>query len=168
MKRIHSVTVLLLALIVVLGATLVIGQRREARLREALAVYKGRAQDELRSVMGSRLAPDWPDGTPLREVVERVADSPPPKSRWRSHFPRGLPILVDLDGLREAGRTLDSPVGAPPPDLPTGWPVSLRGRLEAVLGPLGLAAEVREGAIVITARGRVRMPADASEEEGEP
>jgi hypothetical protein len=161
MKRIRPATVLLLASILVLGTTVAIRQRREARLREALALYKGRAQGQLRQVMGSHPSLSWPDGTPLREVIESVAVSPPA----RSLFPQGIPVLVDPDGLREAGRTLDSPVKAPPPDPPTAKPTSLRRRLAVVLEPLGLAAEVKDGAIVITSRRRVDQSVNAEEEE---
>ncbi len=160
MKRIRPVTVLLLALILGLGYSFVIRQRRDARLRTALALYKGRALGDLQRVMGTYAPLDWPDGTSLGEAVKQIADSP----TARRIFPQGFPILVNPDGLREVGRTLGSPVKAPPPDGPAG-PHSLRQKLQVVLEPLGLAAEVKDGAIVITSRGRVDQSADASEEE---
>jgi hypothetical protein len=59
MRRIRPATVLLLALILVLGYSLVIRQRREARLRAALARYKVQAKGDLYIVMGSNAALDW-------------------------------------------------------------------------------------------------------------
>jgi hypothetical protein len=164
MKRVRPVTVLLLALILVLGYCLVIRQRREARLRAALALYKVQAKGDLDIVLSSKsrkAALDWPDGTSLGEVVKRIADSPPA----RRVFPLGLPILVDTDGLREVGQTLDSPVKAPPGDPTAAEPLALEQTLRILLEPLYLAAEVKDGAIVITSRDRVDQSAAASEEE---
>jgi hypothetical protein len=159
----RPVTVLLLALILVLGYSLVIRQRRESRLRAALALYKVRARGDLDVVMSWSAALDWPDGTPLGEAIKRIGES----TLGGPRFPRGLPILVDPDGLREAGRTLDSPVKAPP-DAATAGPLSLANELRIILEPLGLVAEVRDGAIVVTSRGRVDRAAAASEEDREP
>ena len=72
--------------------------------------------------------------------------------------------MVDPDGLREAGRSLTTPMAAPPED-PNGKPLSLGQNLRMVLEPLGLAAEVRDGAIVITARSRVDERPTSAEEE---
>jgi hypothetical protein len=160
MKRIRPTTVLLLVLILALGYHLATGQRREARLRAALALYKGRATGDLVEIMGRSVPMDWPEGTPLGAAIEQVKDSAP--DSWG--FPRGLPIVVDPDGLREAGRSLTSPMAAPPYD-PIAKPLPLRQKLRMILEPLGLAAEVRDGAIVITARNRVDEPSTAAEEE---
>jgi hypothetical protein len=160
MMRVRAATALLLVLILVLGYSLVTRQRREARLRAALALYKGRATGHLVEIMGRSLPMDWPEGTPLGEAVERIKVGTPPS--WG--FPKGRPIVVDPDGLREAGRSLSSPVAAPPDD-PGAQPLSLRRKLRMILEPLGLAAEAKDGAIVITARGRVDEPSTADEEE---
>lgn len=151
MKRPRPATVLLLALIVVLGYAVIRGQRREARLREALARYRSRAGDGPEQLMYAKLPLDWPDGTTLAEAVKAIADSP----QARFLFPRGVPILVDTDGLREAGRSLDSPLRTPPKDPATGEALRLWSQLQTVLEPLGLAAEVRNGIIVITSRERM-------------
>ncbi len=164
MKRLHSSTVLLLTLILVLGTSLAIRQRREGRLRAALALYKQRAGGALNLALASNPTLDWPAGTPLRHVIQRVSDSAP----GRGSFPKGLPVVVDPDGLREAGRTLDSPVGVPPTDAATGKPLPLGRQLESVLAPMGLAAVVKDGAIVITARGQAQESSDSASEEREP
>jgi hypothetical protein len=164
MRCIRLATLVLLALIVVLGYSLVLRQNRETRLRAALALYKERAGIDLNLVMGSNPALAWPEGTSLQEVVHRIIESPPA----RNQFPKGLPILVDADGLREAGKTLDSPVPPPPKDSATGEPLALSHQLWVILEPLGLAAEVRDGAIVITSRGRVFKPVDTADEGPQP
>jgi hypothetical protein len=160
MKRFRPGTVLLVVLILVLGSSLVTRQRREARLRAALALYKSRATGDLVEIMGRSVPMDWPEGTPLREAIEQIKDGTP-ASRG---FPRGLPIVVDPDGLREAGKSLSSPMAASPDD-PGAKPLSLRRKLRMILEPLGLAAEVKDGAIVITARSRVDEASAADEEE---
>lgn len=162
MKRIRPATILLLALILALGYHLATGLRREARLRAALALYKGRATGDLDRIMDGSVPMDWPSGTPLGEAIEQIKGGT--ATTWR--FPRGLPIVVDPDGLREAGQSLNASVAAaPPPDDPDGKPLSLGEKLRMVLEPLGLAAEVRDGAIVITARSRVDELSTSAEEE---
>lgn len=163
LRRTRPVTLLLLALIVVLGYSLVVRQRREARLRAALAVYKGRNQATLSKYMRRGPAPlRWPDGTPLAEAIDEIKQ----RTIGRFGFSKGIPILVDADGLREAGQSLNSSVKAPPADdnppdyLPFGQ------KLRIILEPLGLAAEVKDGVIVITSRGRVaETPARADSDE---
>lgn len=150
MKRIHIPTILLLALILVLGYFAAVGQRREARLRAALAMYRERAGRNLDRMMAYPTLPGRhkADRT-IRDLVKRISGP------W-SGFPRGVPVLVDPDGLREAGQTLDSPIRVPPPDPGSAVEYLTFGqRLRIVLEPLGLAAVVKDGAIVITALGRV-------------
>jgi hypothetical protein len=76
MKRIRPATAPLLVLIVVLGYSLAIRQRREARLRAALAIYKSRATGEIAGQMGARITMHWPDGTPLAEVIDQIQHHP--------------------------------------------------------------------------------------------
>jgi hypothetical protein len=161
MKRIQPVTVLLLALIVVLGYSLVTRQRREARLREALALYKERATRQIADIMDWAIGLDWPDDTPLGEAIEVVKASIPE----HTGLPKGPPLLIDPDGLREAGQSLKSPVKAPPPDDPNGKLLSMREKLRIILEPLGLAAEVKNGAIIITSRRRADEALAADGEE---
>ena len=106
MKRFRPGTALLVVLILVLGSSLVIRQRREARLRAALALYKSRATGDLVEIMGRSVPMGWPEGTPLGEAIEPIkADH-----AGIVGFPEGLPIVVDPDGLREAGQSLGSPM----------------------------------------------------------
>jgi hypothetical protein len=157
MKRIRPATVLLLTLIVVLGYALAVRQRREGRLRAALFLYKQRAGGPLRRMMSYAPVLDWPEGTTLAEAVRRISED----GSDGFFFSRGLPVLVDADGLREAGQTLESPLKSPPKDPATGNPPALSRQLRILLEPLGLAAEVRDGAIVITSRARMERASGA-------
>ena len=76
MKRFRPGTVVLLVLILVLGYFLAIGQRREARLRAALAFYKGRANGAIARYMDHGVAMDWPKGTPLNKAIEKIEFRP--------------------------------------------------------------------------------------------
>ena len=142
------------------GAT---GQRRETRLLAAAAgPLQGRATgrppsrswtDRSRWI-GPR-APRWG----RRSSRSRGRNSARPERVSRGAY---LWIVVDPDGLREAGQTLDSPVKAPPKAAPPAGRCPMRSllghsrkQLRIMLEPLGLAAEVKDGAIVITSRGRV-------------
>src|SRR5262245_24623634 len=165
MRRLRPATLVLLALIVVLGYSLVLRQNRDTRLRAALALYKQRAGGGLRFAMGLHPPLAWPHGTPLGEAVRRIAAGVPGA---RETFPNGLPIVVDPEGLHEAGKTLESPVPAPPKDPIMGEPLPLARQLRAILEPLGLAAEIQDGTIVITSRGWVGEPVDVPAVEGEP
>lgn len=164
MNRVRPVTVLLLALILVLGYSLVIRQRRESRLRAALSLYKHRATGEIAELMGRSVGLDWPDGTVLGEAIELIRDSVP--ASWG--FPKGIPVLVDPDGLREAGQSLRSPVKAPPPDDPNAGLLSLGQKLRIVLEPLGLTYVVKDGAIVIISRARAEGSAPVTDEDRQP
>ncbi len=165
MKRFRPGTAVLVVLILVLGYFLALGQRREARLRAALALYEGRANGEIARYMDHGVGMDWPKGTPLNKAIEKIKFSPHMLSL---DFANGLPILVDPEGLREAGQSLSSPVAAPPADEPGVPARSLRQQLQMILEPLGLAAEVKEGAIVITSRARVKERLDSDRGEGAP
>ncbi len=59
-------------------------------------------------------------------------------------LPDGLPIYVDSEGLRRAGRTLDDTVAFGADDI------SISMALSAILRDLGLIWELRDGVIVIT------------------
>jgi hypothetical protein len=163
LRRIRPITVLLVVLILVLGYSLVVRQRREARLRAALAVYKGRNQVALAGIMKNRIRFGWPDGTPLSGAIDEIKLV----TNGGSGFSKGLPIVVEADGLREAGQSLDSPVKAPPDDDNPPDCLPLGQKLRIVLEPLGLAAEVKDGVIVITSRGRVAEPSARADSDQE-
>ena len=114
MKRIRPVTVLLLAMILVLGYSLVTRQRREARLRAALALYKGRATGEIASLISQSIPTipmAWPEGTPLAEAIggsrrkrgSGVSQRAPHRRR-PGRAPGGRAVAELADGGAAAGR----------------------------------------------------------------
>ena len=138
---------------------MVVQQRKEARLRAALALYKLRAHaDVIARFRNSAPILDWPDQTPLGEVVEQIQFC---TRRGWPMFPLGVPIVVDPAGLQATGKSLTSPVQRPPADQE----LSLARKLRAVLEPLGLACNVKDAAIIITARAMVGEPVYDEDDE---
>jgi hypothetical protein len=146
MKRPWFSKLILLVVIAVLGSAVIAQQRKEKRLRAVLALYRSRSHRGIVSVMGRNLPLAWPDETPLAEVIEQIKQLVSSRSGM---FPKGVPIYVDPNGLRQAGKSLRSPVKAPPSD-PL---MSLREKLRIVFEPLGLCCQARDGALIITAHG---------------
>jgi hypothetical protein len=160
MKRIRLSTVLLLVVILVLGYVSIEAQRREARLRDALASYKIRSQGQIVRTLDEWLPIDWPEGTSLEDAIERIRSRT--STPWLP-WPKGVPILVDPDALRRAGKTLKSPVKGLHPDER----YTFRQKLRSVLEPMGLAYEVRDGAIIITTPDAIEDPdIEVPEDEG--
>jgi hypothetical protein len=163
MKRIRPGIVILLIVIAVLGSALVVRQRREARLRAALAAYKSQARGPIVRVLNGWQPVDWPDGTTLEDAIELIKSRSIWSRPWWS-LPKGVPILVDPDALRRVGKTLKSTVKGLPPDPDRN--LTFRQRLRSVLEPMGLDYEVKDGAIRITTPDAIENP-DIQEPEDE-
>jgi hypothetical protein len=161
-KHIRPSTVFLVVVIAALISVLVIEERKAARLRAALVYYKSVSHDRVVDRLRGRASLKWPDGSPLAEVVEQIKLSTAVSKGWPS-FPLGVPIEVDPIGLERAGRSLNSPVASPPADAR----LTLAEKLQAVLEPLGLACDVRNASLVITARDLVISPVTPQELENE-
>jgi hypothetical protein len=148
-SRIPWSTLLVLFAIVALGCIFLLLQRKEERLRAALALYKNRSHGRVAMrLRDSAWNVNWPDQTPLGEVLEKIKLG---TQGGFSRFPLGVPIVIDPIGLAVAGRSLDSPVQQPSADQD----ISLGKKLQIVLKPLGLACEVKNATIVITSEGMV-------------
>jgi hypothetical protein len=160
-KTLPLSTLSLLVAILVLGYASIQQQFREARLQAALAAYKSRSEGYIASAIGGWLAVDWPEGTTLDDAIDRIKSA---SSRMNPAFPKGIPIYVDPDALRRAGKTLKSPVKGLPPDPPRSS--TFRQKLRSVLEPMGLAYEVKDGAIMINTLDAVENP-DIEEPEDE-
>jgi hypothetical protein len=160
-KHIRPSTVFFVAAIAVLGSVLLIQERKAARLRSVLAYYKSQSHEVVDRLHGKALL-KWAEDCPLEEVIEQVKWSTPARPGW-SVFPIGVPIEVDPIGLERAGRSLKSPVPAPPADVD----LTLAEKLRAVLEPLGLACDVRDASLVITARDLVTTPVRPEDPEHE-
>jgi len=143
-------TAILLLVIVALGFVLVAQQRREARLRTALALFQNRAHHRIYGSLNQHeISLKWADDATLDEVIGQV--------KRITNLPRfaqlrvGLPTYVDPIGLGEARQSLTSRVIGPPPkeSLP------IEEHLRRILGPLGLAYQVKDGSLMITSRQAV-------------
>jgi len=144
-------TAILLLVIVALGFVLVARQRREARLRAALALFENRANRSSYGRLNSLdLSLKWPDQATLNEVIKQVGfitNRPGFAGRRRL----SLPIYVDPIGLQEAGQSLTSRVIGPPPKNS----LTIQEHLRRVLEPLGLAYQVKDGSLMVTSRQAV-------------
>src|SRR5262249_26888867 len=130
MRRLKLSTLILLIVILALGFALVVQQRREARLRAALELYRARGQEKLLDRLGEPLSLTYPDGSPLEVVLKQI------KSKTRGpRLPSGIPIYADPIGLTEANVTMSSPVKTPATDEE----LSLGEQLKRIFEPLGLA-----------------------------
>jgi len=154
-------TLLLLVVILVLGYALIREQFREARLQAALAAYRSRSEGSITAAIGGWHSVDWPEGITLEDAIDRIKSV---SSKWNPPFPKGIPIYVDPNALRRAGKTLKSPVKGLPPDPQR--KITFRQKLRSVLEPMGLAYEVKDGAILITTPDAVENP-DIEEPEDE-
>jgi hypothetical protein len=160
-SRMRWSTLLIVVAISALGSIFMLQQRREERLREALALYKVRSHESVVARLHN-WAPslDWPDETPLADVIEQIKLDT--RNGW-PRFPIGVPIVIDPVGLGDAGRSLSSPVQRPPVDQE----LSLGRKLQTVLKPLGLACQVKDATIVITSERMADEPFDDTDYEVE-
>ena len=157
MRRVRVGTWILLLIVVALGYGLVVHQRREAQLQAALTLYRSRASRSfVRQLNRGVILALW-DGISLGELIEEV------KARTQGPgLPHGVPIFIDASALREAGKTLISPVKQPP-----GQPLPLQQHLRLILEPVGLAYQVKDGAILITSRKAVDAAPASGDQTGE-
>jgi hypothetical protein len=160
-KHVRPATVLLLVA-VVLGFRAVIEEQKAARLQDALDYYKSRSHERVADRLRGKALLQWADACPLEEVVEQIRRATSVPKGW-SLFPLGIPIKVDPIGLERAGRSLSSPVPGPPADVR----LTLGEKLKAVLEPLGLACDVRDASLVITARDMVIQPVERRDPDDE-
>jgi hypothetical protein len=151
--RARLVTATLVLVIVGLTYVLVAKQRKEVRLRAALALFENRAHEwiyyDLNDSSSFVTALKWTDQASLEEVIAQI--------EFITNRPRfadlrfGLPIHVDPIGLREAGQSLASRVSVRPPTEE----VSVQSLLHGILEPMGLAFQVKDGTLTITSRQAV-------------
>jgi hypothetical protein len=148
-SRIHWRTLLFVVLVMTLGCIFMLRQRKVERLRAALALYKARSHESVVARLRN-WAPrlEWSDQTPLGEVIEQIKLG---TRNGHPSLPMGIPIVIDPVGLKDAGRSLSSPVQRPPVDQE----LSLGRTLQTVLKPLGLACQVKDATIVITSERMV-------------
>jgi hypothetical protein len=142
--KLRASTVVLFALILILGPIFAVRQRRLARLEAAFTDYQRVYSKDLETRLGRKISLTPPDSMPLREFLELL------EKRYReTPLTSGtITTAVDLSGLAQARQSLTSRVEIPAP----GGMLSVREHLHLALEPLGLGATVKDGAIVITSR----------------
>jgi hypothetical protein len=137
---------LVVVAVLALGGTLLVQQRRVERLRAALALYKRHSHKKVVAKLSSP-APglDWPDETPLAEVIEQI------KLNTQSGAPQFslvVPVVIDPIGLQEVEKSMTSTVKRPH----LADKLSLGEHLRIALDPLGLAYVVKDGCLMITSK----------------
>jgi hypothetical protein len=155
--RIRPVTAILVFAILVLGVLATARERREARLRSALAKFQNRAHQEIYSSLNNPVsAPgtsaavplNWGGSSSLQPVIDEITTlitSP----RFLKGAPRALAVDIDSAGLLEAGHTPKSVAllpAAPTSDIPAS------DLIRQLLKPFDLAFKVQEGKLTITSR----------------
>ena len=144
----------LLLAILVLGAFILAQQRREARLREALAKFQGQTHEQIHSRLnyplswqaGPQTIPlNWGATESLDVVLRQLTNS---IARFAGRR-RSFTVIVDQHGLLEAGQSPQSMLQLPP--VPTG-DLTLSDLLEQILEPNGLAWKVEDGTLTFTSR----------------
>src|SRR5262249_5573038 len=144
-----------LLLVVVIGLLIAVyAQRvREARLWDALSVYRHPRTEGIYDALDLPIPLAYGDQGDLDEVLKEVrrrttGDPNLPK------LPTGIPIYVDPIGLQEAERSLGSTVRRPE----SSDTLTLGEHLRRILEPLGLGYEVKDGFLMITAKGSLDVP----------
>jgi hypothetical protein len=147
-------TTFLLLAILVLGVLIAAQQRREARLREALAHFHGRTHEKIHSRLNNpiflkggvaAIPLNW-GGTESLDVVLRELTIPTARLAGR---PRSFAVVIDPHGLLEAGLALQSTVQLP--RVPKGE-LTFSELLAQILEPNGLAWKVEDGTLTFTSR----------------
>ena len=138
-----------------MGLTIVIQQRREARLATALRSAQNLNDEAIREALDQPI--DWQPAGPqtLSSVlihIKRRAGGTVKGILWN-----GVPIYVDPVGLQEAEVTMNTPVTVPPT---AGAPAKVI--LERALAQLKLDYVVKDGLLTVTSKEAADKPIDAN------
>jgi hypothetical protein len=163
--RIRPVTVILVFAILVLGLLITVQQRREARLRSALAKFQNRAHQEIYSSLNnpiiarvSSASPSsWGTRSSLAAVIDEVTTLITSPSFLKG-APRALSVDTDSAGLLEAGQTLGSVAlipAAPATEIPASH------LIRQLLKPFDLAFQIKGGKLTITSRKALERSHDS-------
>ena len=120
--------------VLVLGTVLVACQAASAQKPEPLT------DEAILAKLEAKVPMQFPDGTPLEDVLKYV------KACSMGATDNGIPIYLDLDGLKKAGATKDSVISISSDDLP------LKTSMRRLLDPLGLTYVVKDGLLTVTAK----------------
>jgi hypothetical protein len=150
-------TFLLLVLVIALLIGLYAQYLREARLQDAISVYRHYKTEGIIEALEQPIALTYPDGAHLDQVLREIKRQMT-KNPKLSKLPTGIPIYVDPIGLQEAERSLNSTVKRPP----SADTLALGEHLRRVFEPLGLGYVVKDGFLMITSKESVDEPVGES------
>ncbi len=128
-------------------------KRRQARLLDALSLYRNLRSEEIYNALEVPITLTYADGDPL-DVVLKDIKAQTTKNPKLPKIPSGIPIYVDPLGLQEAERSLNSLVKRPP----SADTLTLSEHLARVLDSLGLAYQVKDGYLMITSKESIDVP----------
>jgi hypothetical protein len=153
LRPIRLSTFLLLTVAAGLLIALYAQRLREARLRDALSVYRNPRTEGIHEALDRPVPLDYGDDDPLDRILKEIKKQTT-KNPDLPRTPAGIPIYVDPIGLQEAERSLNSPVKRPP----SADALLLGEHLRRILDPLGLGYEVKDGFLMITAKDSLDVP----------
>jgi hypothetical protein len=153
LRPIRLSTFLLLMLVIALLIALYAQHLHEARLREALSVYRHDRTEGIFDALDQPIALSYADGAALDAVLKDIKMRTT-KNPSLPKIPAGIPIYVDPIGLQEAERSLSLTVKRPP----SADTLTLGEHLRRVLDPLGLGYQVKDGFLMITSKEAVDVP----------
>src|SRR5262245_56787850 len=104
LRRIRLSTFLLLVLVIALLIGLYALRLREARLQDAIAVYRNYRTEGIIDALDQPIALTYADAAPLDEVLKDIKKLTT-KNPKLPKIPTGIPIYVDPIGLQETERS---------------------------------------------------------------
>jgi hypothetical protein len=146
-------TFLLVVLVIALLIGLYAQHLREARLQDAISVYRNSKTEAIIDALEQPIALTYADDTPLDEVLKEIKEQTT-KNPKLPKLATGIPIYVDPIGLQETERSLNSTVKRPA----SADTLALGEHLRRVLEPLGLGYVVKDGFLMITSKESVDEP----------
>jgi hypothetical protein len=155
LRPIRLSTFLLLTVVAGLLIALYAQRIREARLRDAISVYRHPQTEWLLDALDQTIALTYADGEHL-DVVLKDIKMRTTKNPKLPKLPTGIPIYIDPIGLQEAEQSLHATVKRPP----SADTLTLGEHLRRILEPLGLAYLVKDGFLMVTAKDSLDAPVD--------
>lgn len=147
LRPIRLSTFLLLMPVIALLIALYAQMLREARLQDAIAVYRDFPSEGMVDALDRPIALNYPDGADLDSFLKTLKATTT-KNPKMPKIPNGIPIYVDPIGLDEAEKSMGSPVARPP----GADSLTLHEHLRRVLEPMGLYYTAKDGFVLITSR----------------
>jgi hypothetical protein len=153
LRPIRLSTFLLLVLVVALLIVLYAQHLREARLQDAISVYRNYRTEGIVDALERPIARPYADDTHLDDFLKEIKKQTTLNPKLPT-VPTGIPIYVDPIGLQEAERSLNATVKRPPSadTLPLGE------HLRRVLDQVGLGYVVKDGYLMITSKESLDEP----------